>query len=115
MSSWSRWFATTSIFDAYVWTEHSAVRDFALALVTDIRNQSGYAKLFTARYSGELLAGNTLDAGDTKHGVRAKVVKLYRDAPDGAVGIMTALSAENDRTAFSSWPAAWQTELRAGI
>jgi hypothetical protein len=35
------------------------VRDFALALVTDIRNQSGYAKLFTARYSGELLAGNT--------------------------------------------------------
>ena len=91
------------------------MRDFALALVTDIRNQSGYVKLFTARYSGELLAGNTLDAGDTKHGVRAKVVKLYRDAPDGTVGIMTALSAENDRTAFSSWPAAWQTELRSGI
>ena len=56
------------------------MRDFALALVTDIRNESGYVKLFTARYSGELLAGNTLDAGDTKHGVRAKVIKLYRDA-----------------------------------
>jgi hypothetical protein len=107
-----REFATTFIFDTYIWTENSAARDFALALVTDIRSQSGYVKLFIARYSGELLAGNTLDAGDTKHGVRAKVLKLYRDALDGAVGIMTALSAENDPTAFSSWPAPRRTEFQ---
>ena len=87
-----REFATTFIFDAYVWTEHSAARDFALALVTDIRNQSGYIKLFIARYSGELLAGNTLDAGDTKHGVRAKVTQALPRCPrwscrddDGAI------------------------------
>jgi hypothetical protein len=107
-----REFATTFIFDAYVWTEHSVARDFALALVTDIRNQSGYVKLFIARYSGELLAGNTLDAGDTKHSVRAKVTKLYRDALDEAVGIMTVLSAENDPAAFSSWPAALRAEFQ---
>ncbi len=107
-----REFATTFILDAYVWTEHSAARDFALALVTDIRNQSGYIKLFIARYSGELLAGNTLDAGDTKHGVRAKVIKLYREALDGAVAMMTALSTENDPTAFSSWPAARRAEFQ---
>jgi hypothetical protein len=107
-----REFATTLIFDTYVWTEHCAARSFALALVTDIRNQSGYIKQFIARYSGELLAGNTSDAGDMKHRVRAKVLKLYRDALDGAVGIMTTLSTENDPTAFSSWPAERRAEFQ---
>ncbi len=107
-----REFATTFIFDTYIWTENSSARDFALALVPDIRNQSGYVKLFIAHYSGELLAGSTLDAGDTKHGVRSKVLKLYRDTLDGAVRIMTALSAENDLTAFSSWPAARRAEFQ---
>ena len=107
-----REFATTFIFDTYVWTENSAARDFALALVTDIWNQSGYVELFIARYSGELLAGSTSDAGDPKHGVRVKVLKLYRDALDGAIGIMTALSTENDLTAFSSWLVARRAEFQ---
>jgi hypothetical protein len=107
-----REFATTFIFDTYVWTENSAARDFAVALVGDIRNQSSYVKLFIARYSGELLVGSTSDVGDGKHGIRAKVLKLYRDALDGAVGIMTALAAESDLTAFSSWPAARRSEFQ---
>jgi hypothetical protein len=84
----------------------------ALELVGDIRNQSSYVKLFIARYSGELLVGSTSDVGDGKHGIRAKVLKLYRDALDGAVGIMTALAAESNLTAFSSWPAARRSEFQ---
>jgi len=107
-----REYATTFLFDTYIWTENQEAQEFASTLMTDIRHRSGYIRLFLARYSGELIAGNIEDVQDVKHRVRVKVLKFYEDALEQALGTMRRLAAENDLNAFSSWPEASRVEYQ---
>ena len=110
-----RTLAMMFIADLHTWDNSDEADAFFEGCLDPASFDTALISNWIARYSGNLLAGSSVDPGDPQHEVRRKTLAFYAQALDAADAVIARVDAGRGLGTFGQWSEADQASVRAAF
>jgi hypothetical protein len=104
--------AKTFIFDLYIQSENDEANEFVAAMTNDILSNADDLRHLIARYSGNLLVGDTTHAEAPDNKTRIKTLSFYRLMTERSFAEIESRIKRLGIDTFGTWPESEQASVR---